>query len=119
MDEMKGINMKSTNRLLVALLMCFPIGLFAGDADQPAGQPTNTIAVMSEEIIQARLSALGFQPIRIVKTNALRYQVTAIKAGKVIVVDFHPQLGTVESTHQSVSGAMDLMPREITPASAK
>ena len=110
--------MTSTNRLLLALLICSPLGVFAEDTDHPKGQPTNTIAVMSEEIIQQRLNALGFQPVRVVKTNALRYQITAVKAGKLVVFDFHPQSGKVESS-PSVLGSADLMPREITPASSR
>jgi hypothetical protein len=106
--------MKLTNKCLLTVLLSAPLGLCAAGQDQQKGQPANTIALMSDEVIQMRLNALGYDPVRIAKTSSLRYQVTAIKAGKVILIDFHPQLGTVELTGQVISHGSDLMPKEFT-----
>lgn len=105
--------MRKINTFLLTVLLAAPLRIHAADQDHEKGRVVNTIALMSEEVIQSRLIALGYQPIRIIKTSPLLYQVTVAKEGKMLLLDFHPQLGVME--RHSVATSADLMPRDITP----
>lgn len=103
--------MKGLNSVFALLLLSSPAVVHAHD-DVPKGTPVNAVGLMSDEVIQARLKMLGYEPIRIMKTHALRYEVSVMKNGKFFLIDFHPQLGSVKVSNPNITSALDMMPKE-------
>jgi hypothetical protein len=59
------------------------------------GTIETTTAPMSEKVIRQRLQIMGYSDVRITKTSTLKYQINATKQGQAVVLDFHPQSGSI------------------------
>lgn len=57
------------------------------------GDIENIIGVMSVEVVQARMQALGYTNVRVQKKQELQYHVDAMKDGKPVFLEMHPQTG--------------------------
>jgi hypothetical protein len=103
--------MKSFPYAILVAALLLPIGAFAQDHGKK-GEIENTVAIMSDDVIQARMKALGYTNVRLQKTQELQYHVDAVKDGQPVYLDFHPQLGTVRTfkTPAERLSAVRLMP---------
>jgi hypothetical protein len=59
------------------------------------GELTNTVGVMTQPVIEARLKQMGYSNVRVSRPSTLRYKIDAVKNGKPVVLELHPQTGEV------------------------
>ena len=86
--------------------------------EEKNGNIKDTVGLMTEPVILARLKSLGYSKIHITHTDPLRYRIDAVKKGKPTVLELHPQTGEVrEITRGKVPGKPWMMP--IQPALPK
>src|SRR5260370_3240647 len=79
---------------------------------QQKGPIQTTTAPMSEPVIRQRLRILGYSNVQINKTNTLRYEITATKQGRPVVLNLHPQSGAIEETTSGKPAGHWTMPME-------
>jgi len=79
---------------IVTASLLLPCAVFSQEHGQK-GEIENTIGVMSDEVVQARLTKLGYTNIRLQKKAELQYHVDAVKDGKPVFLELHPQTGSV------------------------
>jgi hypothetical protein len=84
--------MKALKRLATSVLV------LAGACLQGQQPIQTTTAPMSEPVVRQRLQILGYTNVQINKTNTLRYEIRATKAGQPVVLNFHPQTGAIHET---------------------
>jgi uncharacterized protein (DUF2141 family) len=97
--------------LTVALLLLASAALSA--QEEIKGTIENTVGVMTEPVIRARMAKMGYTNVQIVKTHALQFQIRALKEGKPAVLVFHPQTGAIlEHVPGKVAPNASKMPTE-------
>jgi hypothetical protein len=97
--------------LTVASLLLTSAALTA--QEEVKGTIENTVGVMTEPVIRARLAQMGYTNVQIVKTHALQFQIRAVKEGKPAVLEFHPQTGAIlERVPGKVAPNASKMPTE-------
>jgi hypothetical protein len=85
--------MKDLHRLIV-------VAFFSVTALEPVladegkkGEIKDTVGLISEPVLRARLKNLGYSDIKITKPDPLRYRIEAAKGDKHVNMYFHPQSG--------------------------
>jgi hypothetical protein len=80
--------------ILGAALLLGP-GVSAQDHGKK-GDVENIVGVMSDEVVQARMKALGYTNVKVQKKHELQYHIDAMKDGKPVFLEMHPQTGAVK-----------------------
>ena len=85
--------MKDLNRLIVvALFSVMALEPLLADEGKK-GEIKDTVGLISEPVLRARLKNLGYSDIKITKSDPLRYRIEAAKGDKHVNMYFHPQSG--------------------------
>ena len=78
--------MKSLGRALFLTTLLLPSGILA-QHHETKGEIENTVAIMSNEVIQARMKALGYTNVKVDRKQELQYHIDAMKDGKLYKIE--------------------------------